>query len=71
MPLDHRSPHVIAPKAVFDHNPCDQMVTLQTSGVDLTTASNLVQRDSENSGSIAQVAAALLKQKKLFLPTIQ
>jgi len=29
------------PKAVLDHDHCDQMVTLQTNGVDSTTASAL------------------------------
>jgi len=53
MPLDHCSPHVVALKAVLDHEPYDQMVTLRAGGVDLTTASTLVQRDTENGGSIA------------------
>jgi len=55
------------PKAVLDHDPCDQMVTLQTSGVDSTTASTLVHRDAENSDSIAQVAAALDDSVKVII----
>jgi len=49
-----------------DHDPCDQMVTLQTSGVDSTTASTLVQRDAENGDSVAQVAVAFTKEETLF-----
>ena len=37
------------------------MVTLRTSGVDSTTASTLVQRDTENRDSIAQAATAFTK----------
>jgi len=52
------------PKAVLDHDTCVQMVTLQTSGVDSTTASTLVQRDAENSDVIAEVAAAFTKEEE-------
>ena len=42
------------PKAVLDHDPCEQVI-LQTSGIDSTTASILMQSDTENSdGVIAQ-----------------
>jgi len=36
------------PQTVLDHDPCDQMVTLQAISADLTTASTLMQRDMEN-----------------------
>ena len=44
------------------------MVILRTSGVDSTTASTLVQRDTENGDSIAQAVVAFTKAEETLLP---
>ena len=45
------------------------MVTLQTSGADLTTTSTLMQRDLENGDSIAQKAAVFTKSEEAHFAT--
>ena len=52
------------PQTVLDHDPCDKTVILQTIGADLTAASTLMPRGTENGDSIAQEAAVFTKSEE-------